>query len=373
MWCLLIGVLTLASLGAACKPSVTTVSGSKAPGQVCSGAMIFQDEFDNFDFGKWKHENTLGGGGNWEFQYYNNNRTNSFVQNGRLYIRPSMTADQFGEDFLYHGTLNIQGGDPDNRCTNPNFWGCERTGTPTNIINPIKSARIHTVNTFNFRYGRLEVRAKMPAGDWLWPAIWLLPAKDTYGTWPASGEIDVMETRGNRNLMINGNNIGTQEAASTLHYGPKPGVNGFQKTHWAKKNPNGYNSDFHRYQLEWTTDYIKFSIDDAEIGRVTPGQGGFWQHGGFSAQEKNPWPPGSKMAPFDQQFYIILNLAVGGTTGYFPDIATNPTPKPWKNTSPSAMADFWKGRSGWEPTWNLKQNNGEDASLQVDYVRVWAL
>ena len=56
-----------------------------------------------------------------------------------------------------------------NRCTNPQWWGCERTGSPTNILNPIKSARIRTVNSFSFRYGRVEVRAKMPAGDWLWP------------------------------------------------------------------------------------------------------------------------------------------------------------------------------------------------------------
>lgn len=82
------------------------------------------------------------------------------------------------------------------RCTNPSFWGCERTGTPTNVINPIRSARVRTVNSFAFRYGRIEVQARIPSGDWLWPAIWLMPKYNAYGTWPASGEIDLMESRG---------------------------------------------------------------------------------------------------------------------------------------------------------------------------------
>lgn len=60
------------------------------------------------------------------------------------------------------------------RCTNPSDFGCERTGTPTNIINPIKSARLRTVQSFSFTYGRVEVRAKMPAGDWLWPGNHIL-------------------------------------------------------------------------------------------------------------------------------------------------------------------------------------------------------
>lgn len=63
MWCLLAGVLTLASLSAACTPSITTVSGTHAPVTVCSGAMIFADDFNELDTEKWQHENTLAGGG----------------------------------------------------------------------------------------------------------------------------------------------------------------------------------------------------------------------------------------------------------------------------------------------------------------------
>ncbi|XP_045764638.1 beta-1,3-glucan-binding protein-like isoform X1 [Maniola jurtina] len=358
-----------------CLPSVTTVGGTHAPDTICSGALIFADEFDEFNLETWQHENTLAGGGNWEFQYYNNNRTNSFTDDGILFIRPSLTSDQFGESFLSSGRLYIDGGAPADRCTDPQWFGCERTGTPTNILNPIKSARIRTANSFSFRYGRVEARAKLPAGDWLWPAIWLMPAFNAYGTWPSSGEIDIMESRGNRDLLQDGVNIGVQEAASTLHYGPYSQLNGWERAHWVGKNDTGYNSAFHLYQLEWTPDYIKFSIDNVELGKVDPGKGGFWKYGDFDSNRniENPWRYGSKMAPFDQKFYIIINLAVGGTSGYFPDGVQNPTPKPWLNSSPKAATDFWDAREAWLPTWGLDQNDGRNASLQVDYVRVWAL
>jgi beta-glucanase (GH16 family) len=61
-------------------------------------------------------------------------------------------------------------------------------GAGGNVLNPIQSAKITTATTFNFQYGRVEVVAKLPKGDWLWPAIWMLPARNEYGMWPASGE-----------------------------------------------------------------------------------------------------------------------------------------------------------------------------------------
>ena len=84
-------------------------------------------------------------------------------------------------------------------------------------MNPIQSARLRTAKSFSFRYGRLEVEAKMPKGDWLWPAVWLLPRYQKYGTWPQSGEIDLLESRGNENLFDgDGNNIGTKFIGSTV-------------------------------------------------------------------------------------------------------------------------------------------------------------
>lgn len=66
-----------------------------------------------------------------------------------------------------------------------------------NYNNPIRSARLRTVNSFSAKYGRVVIRAKMPKGDWIWPAIWMLPKHAEYGSWPSSGEIDIVESRGN--------------------------------------------------------------------------------------------------------------------------------------------------------------------------------
>ena len=70
------------------------------------------------------------------------------------------------------------------------------------------------------------------------------------------------------------------------------------------------------------------------------------------------------MAPFDQQFFMVLNLAVGGTE-YFPDEAVNAGGKPWRNDAKAAATDFWNAKDQWLPTWNLDENNGEDAALAV--------
>lgn len=77
------------------------------------------------------------------------------------------------------------------------------------------------------------------------------------------------------------------------------------------------------------------------------------------------------MAPFDQPFYIIMNLAVGGVNYFADHFVNQPHPKPWLNTSPTAMRDFWAARGQWLPTWNMAVN--DDRHLQIDYVRVWAL
>lgn len=79
-----------------------------------------------------------------------------------------------------------------------------------------------------------------------------MPARNAYGTWPSSGEIDLVESRGNRDMYSGGLHIGTQEAGSTLHYGPYPELNGWERAHWVRRDSSGYDSQFHRYQLEWT-------------------------------------------------------------------------------------------------------------------------
>ncbi|KAG5868028.1 hypothetical protein JTB14_026669 [Gonioctena quinquepunctata] len=299
----------------ACLKSVTTVSGTEATdGEICSGDLIFIDDFEELNMKKWQHEQTLGGGGNWEFQWYTNNRSNSYVDQGVLHIRPTLVADDYSDGFLYSGTIDLAGGSPADECTNSQWYGCSRTGSQTNILNPIKSARLRSLNSFAFKYGKVEVRAKLPSGDWLWPAIWMLPRWNQYSSWPASGEVDIMESRGNKNLVNpSGTNIGVEQVGNTLHWGPNPNYNRWPYTHFEKNVNPGFDEQFHRYQLEWTEDKIVFSIDDEVTGTVTPPSGGFWELGQLgSTGVDNPWKRNSKMAPFDQEFYLVLNLAVGG-------------------------------------------------------------
>ncbi|XP_053681606.1 beta-1,3-glucan-binding protein-like [Sabethes cyaneus] len=380
--CLVAAVLAEEDGTPKCTASVTTASGIKArAGPYCSGELIFEDNFDFLDLETWEHESTLAGGGNWEFQWYANHRSNSYCENGIFYIRPTLVSDDTGEAFLTSGTLNIHGGQPADQCTGPFFWGCERAGNPEHIVNPVKSARVRTSESFSFKYGRLEVSARMPTGDWLWPAIWLLPRRQVYGTWPASGEIDLVESRGNLDYRdASGVHIGVEQVGSTLHFGPSYDMNGYETTvsHLNSAPGQGFNVGFHRYQLEWTPDHITFSVDDQVLRRIDAGTG-FWDRGGFVTQSpasENPWMHASVMAPFDQEFYLIMNLAVGGANGFFPDVppANNgPRAKPWPNNSPAAARDFWNGRGYWVPTWQMDVNRGKSSSLQVDYVRVWAL
>ncbi|KRT86910.1 hypothetical protein AMK59_1529, partial [Oryctes borbonicus] len=281
-----------------CDPSITTASGTFAPtDKICPGDIIFQEEFDSLNLKKWQHENTLGGGGNWEFQWYTNNRTNSFVNDGVLYIKPTLTADHLGYDALYYATLDVNGGAPGDQCTNPRWYGCSRTGNAVHILNPVKSARLRTVDSFSFKYGRVEIRAKMPAGDWLWPAIWLLPRYNAYGGWPASGEVDIIEARGNRDYTLDGQQIGSQMIGSTLHFGPDWAHDSYVKAHWKKVNPTGYNSDFHVYELVWDANSMNFYVDSELVGGVTPSKGGFWELGGWGDTLSNPWQGEEVMAP----------------------------------------------------------------------------
>lgn len=335
------------------------------------GDVIFEDSFDRLDLDTWQHEITMSGGGNWEFQVYHNSRTNSYTKNGVLFINPTLTNDRHGDGFVETGTLSLLGGSPADECTNPAFWGCERSGAGGNIINPVMSARLRTVNSFSFKYGKVEVRAKLPAGDWLWPAIWMLPRNNQYGVWPASGEIDIMESRGNRKLFNPaGVNIGSEQISQTLHYGPYWPYNGYENAHFERNTAfdQGFDRDFHVYGIEWTDTYLRFTLDNNEVGTVRPPAGGFWELGGFPSTIENPWVGASnpRMAPFDEKFYFVINLACGGTNGFFPDDVT--PAKPWHNTNGNAFADFWNARGAWYQTWL-----GEDKALQIDYVKVTAV
>ena len=128
------------------------------------------------------------------------------------------------------------------------------TSNGANIINPIQSARLRTAETFSFKYGKVEVNASLPRGDWIWPAIWLLPTHQEYGIWPASGEIDIIESRGNGPEYPGG---GCDTVGSTLHWGPFYPDDKYELTHAEKKlEKSDFTQEFHVFGMEWDEDHI---------------------------------------------------------------------------------------------------------------------
>ena len=159
------------------------------------------------------------------------------------------------------------------------------------------SARINTRDRFAFRHGRIEARIRMPKGQGLWPAFWLLPQDNAYGTWAASGEIDIVEA-------TNPGATGGNTIYGTLHYGGQFPNNVLSGEQYGVATD--VTADFHTYVLEWDQAEIRWYVDSILFAvRNT------W------FMTAAPFP-----APFDQRFYILLNLAVGGNFPGPPDAST---------------------------------------------------
>jgi hypothetical protein len=163
----------------------------------------------------------------------------------------------------------------------------------------------------------------------------MMPQSSAYGPWPASGEIDIAESRGNSPQAYP---MGTNLVTSTLHWGPTPETDAFQLSNggFAAKRTL-YNVGLHTFGLEWSEKYL-FTWLDGRLRQVlfmnwANIQGGdMWNYGRFDDVTVNgsvpadPWATGGKNAPFDQEFYLILNVAVGSTNGYFPYVSFSLSP-----------------------------------------------
>lgn len=156
------------------------------------------------------------------------------------------------------------------------------------------SARLRTKGLGDWKYGRFEMRARLPEGQGLWPAFWMLPTDNVYGSWAASGEIDIVEALGQRPERIYG----------TLHFGGMAPANDSSGS--AHDLPAGTASAFHTYAVEWEEGEVRWYVDDIHYATRTS----WWSAGG-------PFP-----APFDQDFHLLLNLAVGGRWPGNPDETT---------------------------------------------------
>ena len=206
-------------------------------------SLVWSEEFETAGApnpSKWGYDLGGGGWGNSELQYYTNRLENASVSGGILKITAKAES----------------------------FSGSNYT-----------SARLLSKDKFSFKYGKVEARAKLPAGGGTWPAIWMLGNNINTTPWPACGEIDIMEHKGNDLNRIFG----------TLHYPSRSGGNADGATTIITNAA----TDFHIYTVEWTATSIKIAVDNNAFYTFT----------------------NNGTTPFNQNFFLILNLAIGGTFG----------------------------------------------------------
>ena len=288
--CVIYRVSLCAALAVFLCPTFSRVDGQRPRRAPAGWTPVWADEFSGpaIDTTRWDFDlgnsfttdsgrTVITGWGNDERQCYTRDAANAFVAAGILHIRAM-------------------------RGTQP---GC-----------PFTSARLKSRHRdgralFAQTYGRFEFRARLPLGRGLWPGLWMLPLNDHYGTWAASGEIDVMEARGQHPDTVLG----------TLHYGGRWPQNTHTGQDYALPR-RGTISEFHVYALEWSPGEMRWLVD----GVPYQTQRAWWSSSATngasgtlpaSATALNPWP-----APFDQPFYLLMNLAVGGRFLGDPDDTT---------------------------------------------------
>jgi beta-glucanase (GH16 family) len=238
-----------------------TNNGFDAPSSYAGYTLKWNDEFNGtvLDQTDWSYEvgdgcPNLCGWGNNELQYYTPGTDNLFFQDGKMIIEAKQQSI---------GTRNYT------------------------------SARIKTQGKKSFKFARIDIRAKLPIGKGIWPAVWMLPQNNVYGTWPKSGELDILEYLGHEPGKVHG----------TLHFGPGPGSTQITKS--LTLNTGTFNDEFHVFSIEWKQDQIQWLVD----GNV------------YSTATKAAF--GTNNYPFNEEFYLLLNMAVGGQWPGNPDATTS--------------------------------------------------
>ncbi|MFN4358014.1 family 16 glycosylhydrolase [Sphingopyxis alaskensis] len=269
--------------------------------------LVWSDEFDGetLDRTKWSFDVDCWGGGNDERQCYTDSARNAQLEQGRLVI----TAR---EETVKGAAL-------------PARMRAESSSPTAEVTREYSSARLTTRGKASWTYGKIEVSARLPQGQGTWPAIWMLPEEDRYGSWAASGEIDILEAvnlgvacqkcPGGRENRILG----------TLHFGGAWPNNQHKGEEMAFSEV--LDGAFHTYTLIWYPERMIWQVD----GRT------------FAERSADEWSTSASSAPaapFDQPFHLILNLAIGGR-----------------------LAES-RGLGG-------VQRGGYPKRMEVDWVRVW--
>ncbi|HMS20954.1 glycoside hydrolase family 16 protein [uncultured Sphingorhabdus sp.] len=264
--------------------AVVTVSGrpALAAEQPAEWSLVWSDEFDGnqLDRSKWKPEMSCWGGGNNERQCYTDRSKNIRVANGKL--------------LLVAHKEKFRGPDrPPEIASNPNP---KKTQSYT-------SGKIRTLGISSWKYGKIEFRAKPPRGQGTWPAVWMMPSENFYGRWPLSGEIDILEgvNLGATCPQCEGN-VGENRMISALHFGDYAPKNKVRDTRVALPSLALPSDEFHVWTLEWGEGLMRFYLDGRQ----------YWELTEEDWNSASPKAKGNPVAPFDQPFYIMANLAIGG-------------------------------------------------------------
>lgn len=247
-------------------------------------SLVWNDEFMaseidstkwSYDIGNWlvdeEGNGVSPGWGNNEKQYYTDSSKNSYIENGNLVIEAIDEKRPISDEF---GSYDYT------------------------------SAKLKTEGLYSKKYGKFEARMKLPEGQGYWPAFWMMPEDSVYGDWPTSGEIDIMEAAGNDTSKIGG----------TIHYGEEYPNNTYRGEEYHFPEGESY-TGFHTYTVEWEPGEIRWYVDGQLYQTLNN-----WFSKGTDEATNYTFP-----APFDQDFHMILNLAVGGWYGGDPD-ATTPFP-----------------------------------------------
>lgn len=275
-------LVSASTLLAAASCADTSPTSRSAPSAQASDdwRLVWSDEFDGtrIDPEKWDFDVDCWGGGNNERQCYTDQVSNARVEDGALHItarHETVSGPALPERMREAG---------------------EPAGTSTRNYS---SARLVTRGKAAWRYGRIEVRARLPRGQGVWPAIWMLPESTPYGGWAASGEIDIMEAV----------NLGTpcaecesgveDQVLGTLHYGSEWPDNAYSGSHTTLPDEG---RGTHTYAIEWSSEAITWLVDGEPFACQTPED---WFTTAPAAQ-------GRPDAPFDQPFHLIMNVAIGG-------------------------------------------------------------
>ncbi|MBJ7499290.1 MAG: glycoside hydrolase family 16 protein [Sphingopyxis sp.] len=253
------------------------VAGAHEPAEA-GWRLVWSDEFEGsaIDRSKWDFDVDCWGGGNSERQCYTDRAANAAVADGKLVItarKEAMTGPAFPLS---------QRGDPEKAKAEAN--------------KAFTSARLVTRGKAAWTFGRIEVRAKLPQGQGTWPAIWMLPETNDYGTWAASGEIDILEAV---NLGVRCDECAggiENRILGTLHFGGQWPDNRHKGDETALPAPL---DGFHVFGIVWKKGRIVWTVDGEPYATRVASE---WTTSGSS----------DPAAPFDRPFHLILNLAVGG-------------------------------------------------------------